>query len=180
MAVARQLEDCLRLCADKGRDVAEIYEDNDTSATKGFRKHYQRMLQDIRDGNLDAVAVWDLDRLHRQPIELEEFIALADKKSLALATVGGETDLSTDGGRLFARIKGAVARAEIERKKARQQRASLQRAQSGRGWGPRAFGYNGDHNNPELVPDEAAAVRHAYHDVLAGDSVYSVTTRRRR
>src|ERR1700756_4525897 len=81
LAVARQREDCLRLCADKGWDVAGVYEDNDTSATKGVRKHYQRMLQDIRDGKLDAVAVWDLDRLHRQPIELEEFIAVADTKN---------------------------------------------------------------------------------------------------
>jgi hypothetical protein len=44
LAVSRHLEDCLRLCAEKGWDVAEVYEDNDTSATKGVRKHYQRML----------------------------------------------------------------------------------------------------------------------------------------
>ena len=67
LAVARQREDCVKLCATKGWDVAEVYEDNDTSATKGVRKHYRRMLQDARDGKLDAVVVWDLDRLHRQP-----------------------------------------------------------------------------------------------------------------
>jgi DNA invertase Pin-like site-specific DNA recombinase len=75
---------------------------------------------------------------------------------------------------LFARIKGAVARAEIERKKEPQLRASLQRAENGKGWGPKAFGYNGDHNYPDLVPTEAAAVREAYHSILAGDSLLSV------
>ncbi|MGA9362584.1 MAG: recombinase family protein [Mycobacterium sp.] len=78
---------------------------------------------------------------------------------------------------MFARIKGAVARAEVERKKARQLRASLQRAEGGKGWGPRAFGYNGNHADPELVADEAAAVREAYHAVLAGDSVYSIAVK---
>jgi DNA invertase Pin-like site-specific DNA recombinase len=177
LAVARQREDNVALAKLKGwGDIIE-YEDNDTSASKGVRPACQRMLRAIEDGKIDAVVVWDLDRLHRQPRELEDFIDLCDRKQVKLATFGGDTDLSTDQGRLTARIKGAVARAEIERKSARQKRASLQRAQSGKGWGPRAFGYNGEHANPAVVPDEAAAVRHAYHDVLAGNTVYSVAVR---
>ena len=89
------------------------------------------MLADIRDGRIDAVVAWDLDRLYRQPRELEDLIDLADQKHLALATVGGEADLSTDNGRLFARIKGAVAKREIDRKCARQKRANQQRAEAG-------------------------------------------------
>lgn len=96
------------------------------------------MLTDITAGEIDAVVVWHLDRLHRQPIELEEFIEITEKAGIApnLATVTGEVDLSTDDGRFMARIMGAVARKEVERKKVRQQRQSLQRAQSGKGWGP--------------------------------------------
>jgi len=75
---------------------------------------------------------WHLDRLHRQPIELEHFMALADEKRIALATVAGDVDLSTDNGRLIARITGAVARSEVERKSARQKRAAQQRAEQGR------------------------------------------------
>ena len=180
MAVARQREDCLRLCAERGWTPVE-YVDNDTSATKGVRPQYRKMLTAITAGEIDAVVVWHLDRLHRQSIELEEFIEITEKAGIApnLATVTGEVDLSTDDGRFMARIMGAVARKEVERKKVRQQRQSLQRAQSGKGWGPRAFGYNGNHANPDLVPEEADAVRQAYHDVLAGDSVYSVAVRYR-
>ena len=90
------------------------------------------MLQDIRDGSIGAVVAWHLDRLHRQPIELEHFMALADEKRIALATVAGDVDLSTDNGRLIARITGAVARSEVERKSARQKRAAQQRAEQGR------------------------------------------------
>jgi DNA invertase Pin-like site-specific DNA recombinase len=104
------------------------------------------MLADIRAGKVGAVVVWDLDRLHRRPIELEYFMQLADDKRLALATVTGDCDLATDNGRLFARIKGAVAMAEVERKSARQKRANKQIAETdARPWWPnRPFGYTGD------------------------------------
>ncbi len=122
----------VRSCARKSGWVTTEYMDNDTSASNGkTRPDYQRMLADIRDGRIDAVVAWDLDRLYRQPRELEDLIDLADQKHLALATVGGEADLSTDNGRLFARIKGAVAKSETDRKSARQKRADQQRAEAG-------------------------------------------------
>jgi hypothetical protein len=104
-------------------------------------------------------------------MELEHFIDLADEKHLALASVGGDADLSTDNGRLFARIKGAVARAEIERKSARQKRAARQRAEAGIWYGPRPFGYT---DAGAIVETEAAAVREAYCAILANASLYSI------
>src|SRR5215213_11550929 len=116
LAVARQRDGCLALCHAKGWDVVE-YVDNDVSAYTGkLRPEYERMLADVEAGNLDAVVCWDLDRLHRRPIELEHFMELADSRRLALATVSGDVDLSTDNGRLYARIKGAVAKSESDRK----------------------------------------------------------------
>ncbi len=129
LGVARQRTACTSKAQALGWDVVEVYEDNDVSATSGrSRPAYQRMLSDLEAGRVDAVVVWDLDRLHRQPIELEHFLALADRHGIALASVGGDVDLATDNGRLFARIKGAVARSEIERKSARQRAANDQRA----------------------------------------------------
>jgi DNA invertase Pin-like site-specific DNA recombinase len=57
LAVARQREDNVALAKRKGwGDVIE-YEDNDTSASKGVRPAYQRMLCDIEDGKIDASTV---------------------------------------------------------------------------------------------------------------------------
>jgi DNA invertase Pin-like site-specific DNA recombinase len=188
LAVLRQRQACLNLCTAKGWSPVE-YEDNDTSATTGeFRENYQRMLTDIESGAITAVVVWDLDRLHRRPIELEHFMALADRHRLALATVTGDVDLSTDNGRLFARIKGAVGMAEVERKSARQKAATSQIAEEGRSWWPgRMFGFDADrkengkwwtydrdtkqHNPIRLEPTEAAAVKAAYQAVLNGSSL---------
>ena len=90
LGIARQREDCLKLAADKGWKAQE-YVDNDTSASTGkVRPAYERMLSDIRDGYIGAVVAWDLDRLHRRPIELESFMALADAEQIKLATVSGD------------------------------------------------------------------------------------------
>ena len=107
------------------------------------------MLKDIEAGKINAVVVWNLDRLHRRPVELEHFIDLADRHRLALATVSGDTDLSTDSGRFQARIMGAVARQEGERKSARHKCAALQAVALGKpAPGPRCFGYEKDSVRP--------------------------------
>ena len=116
------------------------------------------MLADIREGRLGAVVVWDLDRLHRRPIELEAFMALADEKHLALATVSGDVDLSTAQGRLVARLKGSVAAHEGEHRKARQLRATRQPPNAGVPNWTRAFGYLGDTRQPDPA-DRAAGGR---------------------
>ena len=72
--VTRQLEDCERLAATRGWEVAERYTDNDVSAWKGGKRpDYLRMLDDTAGRHIDAVIVWHQDRLWRQPRELEEF-----------------------------------------------------------------------------------------------------------
>ena len=175
-AIDRQREDCDKLCAQRGWGTTE-YVDNDTSASNGKpRPAYQRMLADIRAGVIDAVVAWDLDRLYRQPRELEDLIDLADQKHLALATVGGEVDLSTDNGRLFARIKGAVANSETDRKRARQKRANKQRAE-GRPPEPlhRAVRVPARPTSRLILePAEAMMVRDAYSAILAGASLHTI------
>lgn len=190
LAVDRQREACLKLCTEKGWTPAE-YVDNDTSATSGkVRKAYQRMLRDIGSGKVQAVVCWDLDRLHRLPIELEAFMKLADGKGLRLASCTGDVDLSTDNGRLFARIKGAVGMAEVERKSARQKLAADQSAKNGHPWWRlRPFGFDADldsegkwwtarrnpvrHNPIRLHETEAPLLIQAYADIESGDKSLS-------
>lgn len=172
LGVTRQREDCLKLCADRGWFPVE-YVDNDVSASSGKKRPaYERMLDDVRNGRVGAVVAWDLDRLHRRPIELEAFMALADDKQLALATVSGDIDLATAQGRLMARLKGSVAAHEIEHKRARQLRAAKQKAESGRPQWRRAFGYLDDTHQPD--PATAPLVREAYAAVLAGGSISDI------
>ena len=107
------------------------------SATNGKpRPAYQRMLDDVRADRVERIVMWHADRLYRQPRELEDLIDLCNAHNVALATFSGDLDLSNDTGRMVARLLGAVARAEIERKSARQVRSARQRAEQGRPWWP--------------------------------------------
>ena len=173
LGVSRQREDCVALCAGKGWTPVE-YVDNDVSASSGKRRPaYQRMLADIREGRIGAVVAWDLDRLHRRPIELEAFMDLADAHRLALATVSGDVDLSTAQGRLTARLKGAVARHEIEHKSDRQKRAAQQKAARGEPQWRNAFGFLRDGSH---TPDPVTAplVKQAYESILSGGSISDI------
>lgn len=170
VAVARQREDCAKLCIERGWEPVE-YVDNDTSASSGKKRiAYEQMLSDIAEGKIGAVVAWDLDRLHRRPVELEHFINIADQHKLALATVSGDVDLSDPQGRLIARLKGSVARHEIEQKSKRQKRAAVQKAERGIPNWRHAFGYV-DH---ELDPVTAPLVAEAYRAIIAGASLGDV------
>src|SRR5664280_3914608 len=105
-------------------------------------------------------------RLTRQPRQLEDWIDAAEDHGLLLTTANGEADLSTDGGRLVARIKASVARAEVERKSARQIRAAAQRADRGKPpSGARLRGYT---DGGLIVADEALVVRSMFTRFSAG------------
>jgi site-specific DNA recombinase len=56
--------------------VAEVFADNDLSAySRKRRPRYRAMLEAIRCGRIGAVLAWHTDRLHRSPIEMEEYIS---------------------------------------------------------------------------------------------------------
>jgi hypothetical protein len=131
------------------------------------------MVADYELGRFDALVCWDLDRLTRQPRQLEDWIERSEERGLVIVTANGEADLSTDNGRLFARVKASVARAEVERKSARQLRANEQRIQSGKPTpGRRRYGYEIDGMTPR--EGEAAVVRRMFDHVAEGGSVRSL------
>ena len=77
LACCRQIEDCKRLAERKGWRIVEQYVDDDVSAWSGRRRpEYVRSLDDLEAGAINGLLVYDLDRLHRQPSELEAFIEL--------------------------------------------------------------------------------------------------------
>ena len=168
-AVTRQLEDARALAAARGWATVEPpYVDNSISAYKRTtrRPGYERMAADYRAGKFEAIITYDLDRLTRQPRQLEDWIDEAESRGLKLVTTNGEADLSTDAGRLFARIKVAVGRSEMERKGARQARAIRQRVENGKVLaGVRLTGYDDKGN---VIEAEADLVRDLFQRFAAG------------
>ena len=176
LGVERQREDANVIIATRGWTAVGEYVDNNITASdrRKDRPGYNALLDDYEAGKFNAIVSYDLDRLTRQPRQLEDWIEAAESRGLALVTANGEADLTTDAGRLFARIKLAVARSEIERKAARQRRAAKQRAEKGKPWWPsRPFGYTDNHGTA-LHPEESEFIADAYRQLLVGSSLYAI------
>ena len=177
LGVTRQRVDCLAEAKRRGWTVADIYVDDDRSAFSGKpRPEYQRLLQDLRDGLRDAVLIWRLDRLYRQPRELEDFILLCNERGIQLATVTGDVDLSTSQGRLMARTYGAFGAHESEVRSERIRRKHQELAERGRisGGGTRPYGYAAD--RVTVIREEANVIKEMARRILAQDSLRSVAS----
>ncbi|MCR2819060.1 recombinase family protein [Microbacterium sp. zg.Y1090] len=176
LGVQRQLEDCRKLAAERGWPVADEYVDNDVSAYSGKRRpEYERMLADVRDGMRDAVIVYNMDRLTRRPIELEEFTAVSQRAGLRhVATATTDVDLGSDDGLFMARITAAVAAKESARKSERVRRKMQQNAERGLpgGGANRPYGYEED--KVTVNPAEAAIVREIVGRYIAGESARAI------
>lgn len=170
----RQHEACLKLADLRGWDVVAHESDVSISAYSGAeRPAWERALARAEAGSLDIIVAWHIDRMTRSMLELERLILLAEQHGVGIATVTGDIDLTTDVGRMVARILAAVARAEVERKAARQRLANDQRAAEGLPFGTtRAFGYESD--GLTIREDEAEAIRQAARDVLDGRSLSAI------
>ena len=177
LGVKRQLADCRAEAERRGWPVVEEYVDDDVSAYSGkARPNYRRMLEAIREGQADAVVVWHLDRLHRRPIELEEFVQTCTRAGLTdVVTLHGDVNLANGDGLLMARLMAAVAANESDAKSRRSRRKMLELAQNGQphGGGFRPFGFNDDRRT--LNEAEADVIHALATRLLAGESLASLT-----
>lgn len=173
--VNRQVKDCRRIAKDAGWSIVWEAIENDAGASrysKSARPVWADVLRRLEAGEADALIAWDLDRLTRQPRELESLIDLADS-GLKVRTATGEVRLDTTDGRAMARILMSIRAAEVDQMKKRQTDKCRHDAMAGRVRTPiRTFGYSDDKKTAH--PVEADVVRQMVARVIDGESCASV------
>ncbi|WP_166790756.1 recombinase family protein [Cryobacterium mannosilyticum] len=169
VGIDTQLEDSRKLAKERDWIVVDEYIDRNLTAGDKLvhRPQYERLVRDFAAGKYASVICWDLDRLTRQPRQLEDWIDAAESKSVIVVTANGEADLGTDGGRLYARVKVAVAKGETERASARQKRSKQARRESGQ-WhgGPAPYGYHAEGGTLVAEPGEVQLIKEAARRLL--------------
>jgi DNA invertase Pin-like site-specific DNA recombinase len=176
VGVKRQREDCLALATAKFPTATiHIYTDNDVSAYRNVRRpEYTRLLADLDASHIDAIIAWNLDRLLRQPRDLESLI----DRGIPIVTATGDLDLTTHDGQLQARILAAVAKKSSDDTARRVARSARDRAAKGLFNGARytPYGYAKTDQPGHLVIDPAAAevIRAVTRRVISGEPLGTV------
>ncbi|MGF1429961.1 recombinase family protein [Kitasatospora sp. LaBMicrA B282] len=178
LGIDRQREDYTYYAAARvGWEIVRDYIDNDASAYRKnvVRPEFERLLNDLKSGVLDGVVAYDLDRLMRQPMDLERLIGIfEDSPKLVFGTVTQDYDLSTSDGRTMARVMVTMANkasADASRRIARKHR---ELADAGKNGGShRAFGWNDD--RVTVKQDEASLILEAHDALLAGTRLSTIT-----
>ncbi len=178
IGVDNQIKRCSALIEAKGWTVGEIYTDNDISAydRKKTRPSFERLLTDISEGRVEALVAFALDRLARQPKDLERLITACEEANLTKAvTIDGGLDLTTGGGQVMGRVITAFAAQEsrIKSERLRLKAASIAAEGGVSGGGPsRPFGYTQDRR--KLIPKEAKLIKQAAQDFIDGIAITAI------
>lgn len=186
LGVERQEQDCRALATRLGLRVAEVFTDNDISASSRSRRRrprFEEMLERAEAGEFGAILFYSTSRLTRRPAEYDRLITLAERRRTRLASVAsGDVDLTTADGIMLARILAGMDEAEANRISERVRRAARQRAEKGQWHGGRVppLGYelvrgeDGRFATLRLDDHYAPLMRDAARRLLAGESLYSI------
>jgi site-specific DNA recombinase len=120
-----------------------LYLDDGLSAWKSNvrRKDFETLLERARAGVSQGIAVWHVDRLFRQPRDLERLIDLADHGFRVISSHGSR-DLSDPDDRFILRIEVAHAARSSEDASRRIRRRQQRYREEGRPvGGPPGFGF---------------------------------------
>jgi site-specific DNA recombinase len=175
--VDRQRPDCTNRVKSLGWTLTEEYLDNDRSASnfEKPRPAFERMLDDIASGKIDAVVAYTETRLARNPEDGGRFVRVMQKAHALVNLVGmGPVNLDDPSGEFVFTILIATATnysRSISKLQKRKQKELREAGKYG-GGGPRRFGYGEDRIT--VVPKEAAIIREAADRILGGEAARAV------
>lgn len=110
-----QKKHLIQLCEFKGYEIVDIYEDAGISAKNTNRPEFQRMIDDMREGKIDVIVCYKLDRLTRSLSDLDWLLKEMEKYNCNLVSASEDINTSTANGRFFIKIVILLAELELER-----------------------------------------------------------------
>ena len=177
-SVDAQKEQLTAYCVSKGIKKHDYYIDGGWSGSNIERPELERLINDVKSGQISHVVVYKLDRLSRSQkdtLYLIEDVFMPNNVDFVSLTES--LDTSTPIGRTMIGILAAFAQLERETIRMRTRMGMLERVKEGywMGGGRVPFGYDYDKENGVLVPNkDADKVRKAYDLYIKGYSPQNI------
>ena len=169
-------EECLKkLCDFKGYEIYKIYREEGVSAKSMNRPKFQEMIEDMKNGKINKIIVYKLDRLTRSIQDLESICKMIEEYDCSLESVSEEINTDTATGKFFIRMTTILAQLEIERTSERTKFGLTGAAKKGHFSGKAPIGYR--KINKELVIDdvESEFVKDIFKSYINGLSVCAIS-----
>ncbi len=140
--------------------LVKVYEDPAESGDKWQREKLQEMLADVKNGAVNVVLTFKLDRVSRSVRQFHEILKIFEENGVNLVSVTQGFDTSTPAGKLLRNILIDFAQFERDMISDRVKEKRLARAKKGL-WngGTPPYGYKAENRKLVVVPEEAETVR---------------------
>ena len=114
-SLGEQEEKLKQLCKYKGFEVFKVYKDAGISAKDmKNRPQFQQMIEDMKNGLINYIVAYKLDRVTRSVRDLEVLISTLEKYHCYLICDRDDVNTSTANGRFFVRMLTVLSQLEIE------------------------------------------------------------------
>ena len=151
-SLGEQEEKLLQLCSFKELEVYKVYKDAGISAKDmEHRPQFQEMLQDMKEGKINYIVAYKLDRITRSVRDLEELISILEQYNCFLLCDRDDVNTSTANGRFFVRMLTVLSQLEIEIVSERTKFGLNGAIKSGHIPGQRPFGYTKSEDKKMIV-----------------------------
>lgn len=165
-----------KLCEFKDYEIYKIYREEGVSAKDTNRPKFKEMIQDMKDGKINKIIVYKLDRLTRSIQDLENICKMLEEYNCDLESVAEEINTGNANGKFFIRMLTILAQLEIERTSERTKFGLIGAAKKGHISGQPALGYTKKDKSKKLVINELESnvVKRIFSMYLEGSSVCSI------
>ena len=158
-SLGEQEEKLLQLCKFKELEVYKVYKDAGISAKDmEHRPQFQEMLKDMKEGKLNYIVAYKLDRITRSVRDLEELISVLEQYNCFLLCDRDDVNTSTANGRFFVRMLTVLSQLEIEIVSERTKFGLNGAIKSGHLPGVLALGYKKDGNKKTIIDETTKPV----------------------
>ena len=175
-SLPEQQEKLKDLCKFRDYNIYNIYEDAGISdKDMDHRPAFMKMLEEVKNGNVNVIVAYKLDRLTRSVRDLEVLISELEKYECTLECAMDDINTSTANGRFFVRMLTVLSQLEIERVSERTKFGMVGAIKDGHIPVRKTLGFMRDGKKLIINPAESEIVERIFDLYLKGNSYQKIS-----